>query len=317
MKAKKKKQNDWMTFIIIPGTTRKAWNWSIRRKNMASILVLMIVLGLSSALAVYTCYNNHEEMKNIGKIKEENRQKENTIKLLGEEIEDIEKSQEDIAEKQEEIKKLMGLSSENSEKPGTEEGGKGGEEGKRTLNPETKILNSAQELKTSLAIQEKELDELLARVNNEKEYFRSIPNQWPAEGKISSPYGWRDSPFGRGQSFHNGIDIANCSGTEVCAAGDGTVEFAGWERVYGKTIIIDHGSGFKSKYGHNSQLLVKEGDRVEKGEAIARVGNTGLSTGPHLHFTILKWGETQDPFIYLPYDNENNEKNSAYNKNNA
>lgn len=304
MKAKKKKPNDRVTFIIISRITSKPWNLTIKKKHILAITVLLAVLSISSAFAIYTCFHNHQEMQNISKLKEENKQKENTIQLLGEEIKDIENAQEDIANKQDEIKRLMGLSSDNNEHQGTSEGGQGGEEKPPTLAAETEILDQAQELKTSLAIQGKELDELLARVNNEMEYFRSMPNQWPAEGIISSPYGWRDSPFGRGQSFHNGIDIANYSGTEVCAAGDGTIIFAGWEKVYGRTIIIDHGSGFKTKYGHNSALLVKEGDVVQKGETIARVGNTGLSTGPHLHFTIMKWGETQDPFIYLPHDNE-------------
>lgn len=316
MKAKKKKQNDKVTFIIIPRITSRPWNLSIKRKYILATVMLLGVLGLSSVLAAYTCFNNHEEMKNISKIKEENKQKENTIKLLGEEIKDIENAQQDIAKKQNEIRKLMGLNSDDAESPTPSRGGQGGEERNQNLDSESKILYQAQELKTSLAIQEKELDDLLARVNNETEYFRSIPNQWPTEGKISSPYGWRDSPFGRGQSFHNGIDIANYSETEVCAAGDGTVIFAGWERVYGKTIIIDHGSGFKSKYGHNSALLVKEGDTVEKGETIARMGNTGLSTGPHLHFTVMKWDKTQDPLIYLPHntestlDSEQNESNA-------
>ena len=84
------------------------------------------------------------------------------------------------------------------------------------------------------------------------------------------------------------------------AAGDGKVIFAGWKAVYGKTVEIDHGYGFISRYGHNSAILVNEGDKVKKGEPIARLGNTGNSTGPHLHFTILKNNESVNPVNYLP-----------------
>jgi murein DD-endopeptidase MepM/ murein hydrolase activator NlpD len=159
----------------------------------------------------------------------------------------------------------------------------------------------AQQIKNQLDLQEKELDELLAKVNNDKAYFRSLPNQWPTSGEISSYYGWRKSPFGgRSESFHDGIDIANDSGTEVCAAADGQVVFAGWQPVYGRTILIEHGHGFATKYAHNSALLVEEGDRVKKGQVIARMGTSGRSTGPHLHFSIMKWDQTLDPLIYLP-----------------
>lgn len=117
---------------------------------------------------------------------------------------------------------------------------------------------------------------------------------WPVRGRLTSPYGPR---WGR---FHHGIDIAAPNGTNIVAAGGGTVSFAGWRGGYGNTVIIDHGGGFQTLYAHASALLVKAGQRMTQGQAIARVGSTGQSTGPHLHFEVRVNGATRDPRAYLP-----------------
>jgi len=115
----------------------------------------------------------------------------------------------------------------------------------------------------------------------------------PTHGKISSRFGYR---WGR---MHEGIDLAAPTGTPVYAADGGVVTFAGWQSGYGKTVIIDHGNGVETLYGHNSELLVKKGTRVAKGTKIAKVGNTGRSTGPHLHFEVRVNGKAVNPAKYL------------------
>lgn len=116
---------------------------------------------------------------------------------------------------------------------------------------------------------------------------------WPVQGPISSSFGPR---WGR---MHQGIDIAVVTGTPVRAAASGRVSFAGENGGYGLLVIIDHGNGVETRYAHNSQLLVKVGDRVQRGQVIARSGNTGNSTGPHLHFEIRQYGQAVDPLLYL------------------
>lgn len=117
---------------------------------------------------------------------------------------------------------------------------------------------------------------------------------WPVSGPVTSEFGPR---WGR---LHEGIDIAGVTGTNIVAAKAGVVTFAGWLGGYGRTLIIDHGGGLQTLYGHNSALLVDEGHRVERGQVIARLGNTGLSTGPHLHFEVRVNGEPVNPRRYLP-----------------
>jgi murein DD-endopeptidase MepM/ murein hydrolase activator NlpD len=120
-----------------------------------------------------------------------------------------------------------------------------------------------------------------------------ISFSWPARARISSYYGWR---WGR---MHSGIDIAVSTGTPVRAAADGRVSYAGWLGDYGKLVIVDHGYGFQTYYAHNSTITVSPGEWVSAGERIALSGNTGRSTGPHVHFEIRRDGRAVDPMNYL------------------
>ncbi len=116
---------------------------------------------------------------------------------------------------------------------------------------------------------------------------------WPVKGRISSRYGQR---WG---SMHHGIDIAVPTGTRVAAAAAGKVTTAGYSSSYGYLVVIDHGNGYETRYAHNSKLLVKAGQRVTQGQIIALSGNTGRSTGPHLHFEIRYKNASRDPLQYL------------------
>jgi murein DD-endopeptidase MepM/ murein hydrolase activator NlpD len=122
---------------------------------------------------------------------------------------------------------------------------------------------------------------------------------WPVSGTITSPFGYRQNPFGGGMEFHQGLDIAAPMGTTVQAASGGTVISAGWYGGYGNYILIDHGGGMATGYGHLSQIFVSAGQQVQKGQAIGAVGSTGMSTGPHLHFEVRIAGKPTDPAAYL------------------
>jgi murein DD-endopeptidase MepM/ murein hydrolase activator NlpD len=116
---------------------------------------------------------------------------------------------------------------------------------------------------------------------------------WPVQGRISSPYGPRSN------GFHHGLDIAAPQSTPIKAARGGVVEFAGWLNVYGRTVIINHGNGYQTLYAHNSSIAVKEGQSVNAGQTIAKIGSTGNATGPHVHFEIIVDGNRVDPLRFL------------------
>ncbi len=117
----------------------------------------------------------------------------------------------------------------------------------------------------------------------------------PVNGPIVSGFGYRVHPIFRRVKFHYGVDIAASHGTPIQAAADGVVVFAGWRRAYGITVILDHGNGLATLYAHCSRVLVSEGQTVKQGDIIALVGSTGLSTGPHLHFEVRRYGEPINP----------------------
>lgn len=123
---------------------------------------------------------------------------------------------------------------------------------------------------------------------------------WPCQGEITSYYGWRVHPIFGDERYHSGMDIAVDYGTPIVAADNGKVIYADWLGGYGECVMIDHGGGLVTLYGHNDDLNVEEGQIVQQGQVIAYAGSTGYSTGPHCHFEARLHGELTDPLDYLP-----------------
>jgi murein DD-endopeptidase MepM/ murein hydrolase activator NlpD len=158
-----------------------------------------------------------------------------------------------------------------------------------------------------------ELDRLTGIVKDEGDNLRALerflgratrvlaalPSRWPVRGPVNSGYGGRTSPWSAKSEFHSGLDIGAPIGTVVKAPAPGTVVFAGTHQEYGQTLIIDHGNDTKSLYGHLSKLSVAVDQKIQRGEVIAMTGNTGRSSGPHLHYEIQVKGQSVNPTSYL------------------
>ena len=129
---------------------------------------------------------------------------------------------------------------------------------------------------------------------------RSAGFVWPVTGKVTDGFGWRVHPITGKKQFHEGIDIAAPSNTAVIAAASGTVTFTGWSDGYGRLVIVSHADGYRTKYGHLSRYTVSEGQKVDKGEVLGYVGQSGSATGPHCHFEIEVLGQSKNPRNYLP-----------------
>ena len=141
-----------------------------------------------------------------------------------------------------------------------------------------------------------ELERLIAAEWARRE---TVPRSWPTLGVLTSGFGMRRSPITHTWKFHQGLDIGAARGTPVGAAAAGEVVRAEYTSGYGNLVEIDHGGGIVTRYGHNSRLLVEEGDAVLRGDVIATVGSTGQSTGPHLHYEVHIDGEPVDPLEYI------------------
>jgi murein DD-endopeptidase MepM/ murein hydrolase activator NlpD len=158
---------------------------------------------------------------------------------------------------------------------------------------------SVDEITNLIDLQKDNYDNFIKELEKQLKYLECRPDKWPVSGRITSKFGYRIHPISGKRQFHDGLDIANDSGTKIVAAGSGIVTYSGWNGGYGRVIIISHGYGYKSVYAHNRKNLVAVGERVKKGQVIAELGNTGRSTGPHLHFEVYYKGNKIDPLKIL------------------
>lgn len=162
-----------------------------------------------------------------------------------------------------------------------------------------------EQLSKQFYIQSKSLDEIAELAKNKSDLLASIPAIVPIKIKdlskqITSGFGWRIHPIYKTQEFHPGIDFPSNQGTPVYATGNGKIEFSGTDNSgYGIHVIINHGFGYQTLYGHLSKVAVKEGEKVLRGQLIGYVGSTGLSTAPHLHYEVIKNNEKVNPVNYI------------------
>jgi murein DD-endopeptidase MepM/ murein hydrolase activator NlpD len=190
-----------------------------------------------------------------------------------------------------------------------------------TLHAEEKQTSETGSAEGLLATTEQMIEHLILQIDRQKDshpeinqpqennrpFFSSIPNIRPLNGRITSEFGMREHPIYKRVLFHSGIDFSAPEGTRVHSTGDGIVSFSGYERGYGQKVTIAHGYGFKTIYAHLSKSLVRQGQRVSRGEVIALSGNTGISTGPHLHYEIHKDNVKVNPSAYF-FDDSNPDK---------
>ena len=161
-------------------------------------------------------------------------------------------------------------------------------------------------LKRQLYVQSNSFDEIVQMYRGKDEMYKCIPAIQPVANKnlkqMASGYGNRIDPIYGTVRYHAGMDFSAAVGTDIYATGDGTVEDAGWESGYGNCVVINHGYGYKTRYAHMSRIGVRRGEKVIRGQVIGAVGNTGKSTGPHLHYEVIVKGRTVNPVNYYYMD---------------
>ncbi len=176
-----------------------------------------------------------------------------------------------------------------------------------TETPEASVANRLDKLldlkfdrmKKDLLVDVNDLDILSETLDGRRMLLESVPNGWPVRGTISSVFGVRNSPFTETPVFHHGLDIVARAGVPVVASAPGVVVKSGYESLYGNAVVVDHGAGYRSLYAHMSSCSVEEGAFVNRGEELGKVGSTGRSTGPHLHYEVRVNGLPVNPARFL------------------
>ncbi|MGM0445803.1 MAG: M23 family metallopeptidase [Bacillota bacterium] len=320
---------------VTPSSTRsKIKNYSLRRfMPVIVVFILIVVIGVLSSNYIYyrsqymKTKNNFEEYKsniNINELQEENKNLKKNLLVVSQNTEELRQAMNNLKSTNQEIRHILGEDTNNNDKEDNNEVQitsildynynilkQGIPMGGNDLNlyyyDTDKLLNRLNEsvdnveenIKDQQVVQEKLRDDAVEY----KDLQRSIPTRWPLvndnDSYVSSSFGWRTDPISSQQEYHEGLDIAVWYNTPVIATAAGRVTFVGWENGYGWSVEIDHGHGYKTFYGHLNEILVSKGDEVDEGGEIALSGNTGRSTGPHLHYEIRVNGVPKDPRNYI------------------
>ncbi|MFN4012748.1 MAG: peptidoglycan DD-metalloendopeptidase family protein [Aquificaceae bacterium] len=280
---------DYISIIIAYHEGKAPKTLRIKKAHLKIALLflgLLAVISFGSHLLNLKLISERSSVANKEKKLEEERSKIYTEReMLAREIERLENEKRKLKDKIARIEKNMGLIEEYLAKRGAV---------KRPLGVGGASYKVNLEDLSHLDFLKERSDYLLSTI-------RSIPMGYPVYGRITSHLGWRKNPFGRGYEFHSGIDIEAPYGSKVVATADGVVEMAGHYGDYGKTVIIKHPSGYMTLYAHLSEILVKVGQKVKAGEVIGKVGSTGRSTGPHLHYEVQYEGKLKNPMEYLTW----------------
>ncbi|MEA1964265.1 MAG: M23 family metallopeptidase [Candidatus Aerophobetes bacterium] len=286
------KKGSFFTLMLIPHSGTK-----VRRFNIPKSAFFTIIIIIGVAFAVLSFFVNdylrvREEVKRTEELKKINQFQKEKILSLAEKVNDFNQRLKRLKELEIKVRELAGVGGEgfNINKGGL---GKGGPESYIRLDEDEDIFSLVDSVEKNVVFLRSEagkrkegLEETEEVIQKKRELFASTPNIFPIQGWISSGFGWRKNPFSKKREFHSAIDIVAPWGTEVRAAAQGKVIFAGWKDGYGLSVKIKDGYGYETVYGHFSRILVKRDSWVKKGEIIGRVGSTGRSTGPHLHFEV-------------------------------
>lgn len=306
-KGKSRKEKRIFTIVLVPNSPDKLKVLKITGIRSKLLVSAAFILVLLACLGVYVSVilSDNSRLKSENQALSDLSSEQN--KMLKEKVTEIDELKEKEANKSNIDGKIRDLIdkyraiADNYTSNGLST--KSSRSGTRIDRNFVEDINELKTLISSLEeAQSKDSDtymDLSETENKLKAYIDSTPSLFPTPGRISSDFGGRRDPFRLTKRFHTGIDIAAPYGQNINAAASGEVTLASRTSVYGNTIIIDHGHGISTMYGHTSKILVKKGQKVKKGDVIARVGSTGRSTGAHLHFEVRVNGTSVDPLKYV------------------
>lgn len=288
------------TILILPDATAKALKLHVPKSVFA---VLAGVLGFVLVWFFFSMYQHIALQSQLLELKRLRREvgKHHSVQERFRKLERELLSLRDLDQK---LRKVAGLKSKGSSLAvgGIEEGRSGAQLDMVAATDGDLIdgmKRDLEELQREVTLRERSLKELKRFFEEKQSLLASTPIIWPVKGWLTSGFGNRISPFSGRREMHEGLDIAVPTGTPILAPAAGVVAFADFLSGHGNAVLIEHGHGFSSFYGHNSKITVKAGHRVKRGQVIAYSGNTGLSTGPHLHYGVRLNGEWVDPRGYI------------------
>lgn len=306
--------NRYYTLLMIPERTSQVRRWVIPSWLVKTIAIAGAFLGAVAIIMVLDYWFVMSQISENKDLRVENRKLRQQVQVFESRISSIEDTMERIKTFSMRLKVITNIEdrnklieSLNDRLPEANANIEIQVAANASKNPEDIRLARDQqawdqrfvELGQHSSLLEQQLQNQYELLADQKAFLNALPTRKPAVGYFTSGFGVRRAPFGGREKMHEGLDIANYPGTPIQATAEGTVTWAGPKAGYGQTVIIDHGYGLETWYAHNRRILVNSKQRVRRGEVISQLGNSGRSTGPHLHYEVRINGIPVDPLSYI------------------
>ncbi|MFC1568291.1 M23 family metallopeptidase [Candidatus Margulisiibacteriota bacterium] len=286
---KRPKRRKYFTFMVIPHDA-DGRTFNLRIPAVAVYLTVALALFSLAVVGSSVVYSTllTRRLVNYSNTMARNREQQQVIGIFSRKTREVHQAISELIRKDNELRKLLGLKHWKSRINLS-----------LAINPHEKDLEISKQLEMAdlkLAEKRQSFDELKKWVSTVRKRYAATPSRWPIYGRLVSRFGYRVYPW---RGFHTGLDISGRYGSPIRSTADGVVSYVGWRQGYGRSVIIDHGHGVTTLYAHSSRYAVKTDQKVRKGQVICYVGNSGYTTGPHLHYEVRKWGRPVNPVTYL------------------
>ena len=295
-----------ITLLLIPNNKSSIKEFKIPRFLIYSVIFIVLALVASLSFYSFGYYNKVVDHVKLKSLEEENLALINRLNEINRDILALKQTITSLNKEDDMLRILADLPQIHED---IRRVGVGGPEfrdvklmeklSSRTMALTKKTVIDIDQLLREARLQEASFQEIGKKLRAEKDKISRIPTIQPTYGYITAGYGYRRHPFTGRREFHRGIDIANRVGTPVYSSADGVVKHIGYQRAYGKIIIVDHGYGYQTRYAHLHQILIRKGQKVKRHDMIAKMGSSGRSTGPHLHYEVLKGGKWVNPYLHF------------------
>ncbi len=296
---------DKFTLVLIPDSKGVSRQVTVRRILVYGGALAVVVLLAASLYLTAEYFTDQVTSAELDRLRAENEELHRKFEKMRWDLAEVERRYTDLVRKEIAVRTLFDLPEIDA---GERQLGVGGPTPPAVANMtpvEREAYVTEREIDRLLRLSEFELQnyaEIEGELIDLKDRLDHTPSIWPTKGWLSSGYGMRNDPFTGYRSMHQGLDIANRRGTPIVATAAGKVVSVRYNGSLGNTITIDHGYGFKTRYGHLHDSKVKVGQRVERGDVIAVMGSSGYSTGPHLHYEVIRNGKPLNPGKYILND---------------
>lgn len=293
------RRNQHFTFCFIPADGQNIAKTHVKKTYaMTAVASFLVFVSCTIGVLAHFAVQNEQQKQELAAYKQKKSEQEQTIRQLRLMAETNQKKLAALSKLEDQVRSQMEKSGAQlpPKSNASDYAGQGGPV-LGSANPANIVLEQEKNIGLEADAKKVDLENLLSAIEAENYRREVTPSQWPTSGGyISSSFGGRANPFGGyGRDWHPGIDIATDYGEPVYASAAGYVQQAGWYGGYGIYARINHDYGYQTAYGHMSRVVCRAGQYVKKGEIIGYVGSTGYSTGPHLHFEVIHYGEQVDP----------------------